>query len=217
MKVLRGLIQTARTGWARTMKKALSTLDISRMLGVAIASVAKWIDQDQLKAGRTPGGHRRVQVEDLLDFLHRQKLPVPRELIPSKPGILIVDDELAVTTWVAEEMSAEFPDCQVYQAHDGYSAGEMVTSLKPSAVVLDLQMPGMDGYEVCKRIKSREDTKHIVVIAMTAHHSPKVEKRILECGAKICLSKPLDRLALAKEVAAAIGGRATQGQDAVRE
>jgi CheY-like chemotaxis protein len=199
------------------MKKALSTLDISRMLGVAIASVAKWIDQDRLKAGRTPGGHRRVLAEDLLDFLHRQKLPIPKELLPSKPGILIVDDELAVTAWVAEEITADFPDCQVYQAHDGYSAGEMVTAIKPSAVVLDLQMPGMDGYEVCKRIKSSEDTRHIVVIAMTAHHSPKVEKRILECGAKICLSKPLDRLALAKEVADAIGGRVPPTQDAVQE
>ena len=186
------------------MKKLLSTLDISRMLGVAIASVAKWVDQNHLKAGKTPGGHRRVLVEDLLDFLHRQNLPIPAELLPSKPVVLVVDDEVEVTAWIAEEISGEFPECEVHQVHDGYSAGELVASLKPSVVLLDLHMQGMDGYEVCRRIKAREDTKNIVVIAMTARHSTKVEKRMLECGAKMCLAKPLDRLVLLEEVAAAI-------------
>ena len=194
------------------MKKALSTLDISRMLGVAVASVATWIDQDRLKAGKTPGGHRRVLVKDLLEFLDRQRLPVPQELLPAKPIILVVDDEEAIAAWVAREITSEFPACEVYQAHDGYSAGELVTSLKPSAVILDLRMPGVDGFEVCKRIKAREDTRRIVVIAMTAQYSKKVEKRIVECGAKICLSKPLDRSILVSEVAAAIGGQVTEGK-----
>jgi excisionase family DNA binding protein len=110
------------TDRAKTMKKALSTLDISRMLGVAVASVAKWIDQNQLNAGKTPGGHRRVQVEDLLAFLHRQNLPVPAELLSSQRRILIVDDEKAVSAWVADEVKTEFPDCEVYQANDGFAA-----------------------------------------------------------------------------------------------
>ena len=193
------------------MRKTLSTLDISKMLGVAIASVAKWVDQNHLKAGKTPGGHRRILVEDLLDFLHRQKLPIPAELLPSEPVVLVVDDEAEVTAWIAEEISAEFPECEVRQVHDGYSAGELVTSLKPSVVILDLHMQGMDGYEVCSRIKAREDTKSIVVIGMTARHSTKVEKRMLECGAKICLAKPLDRSILLGEVAAAIRNQGAAG------
>ena len=52
--------------------KMLSTSAVARMLGVAVASVSNWIDQGQLKAGRTPGGHRRVKAEDLVDFLKRQ-------------------------------------------------------------------------------------------------------------------------------------------------
>jgi CheY-like chemotaxis protein len=185
------------------MKKALSTLDISRMLGVAVASVAKWIDENQLNAGKTPGGHRRVQVEDLLIFLKRQNLPIPPELLP-ECRVLVVDDEESVSGWVADEVKAEFPACEVYQANDGFAAGELVASLKPAAVILDLRMPGLDGYEVCKRIKSRKDAQATVVIAMTGQPSPKAEKRILECGAKVCLSKPLDREMLMKEVALAV-------------
>ena len=53
------------------MKNTLSTVTIARLLEVAVASISKWIDAGQLKAGRTPGGHRRVTKEDLVAFLRR--------------------------------------------------------------------------------------------------------------------------------------------------
>ncbi|MFA6133480.1 MAG: response regulator [Phycisphaerae bacterium] len=192
------------------MKKALSTLDIAELLGVAVGSVSNWIDQNLLKAGRTPGGHRRVLARDLIEFLHKQNLPIPPELLPDHPTVLVVDDEEPVTKWVAEVVQAEYPDCEVLRAHDGFSAGELVASSKPVAVILDLQMPGMDGYEVCRRIKSKEQTRGIVVIAITAHYSLEVEKRIVDCGAKTCLPKPLDLAVLMNELALALGreGRA---------
>ena len=65
-------------------------------------------------------------------------------------------------------------------------------------------MPELDGFEVCRRIKAQEKTKDIVVIAMTSNRSAKVEKRILECGAKVCLSKPLDSNLLMKEISSVL-------------
>ena len=53
------------------MRNTLSTVTVARLLGVAVASISKWIDAGQLKAGRTPGGHRRVTKEDLVAFLRR--------------------------------------------------------------------------------------------------------------------------------------------------
>jgi CheY-like chemotaxis protein len=167
-------------------------------LGVAVRSVAAWIDKDQLKASRTPGGHRRIEVDDLIEFLRRQKLPVPPKLLSSVPKILVVDDEEAVTRWIAEEIKAARPDYDLQQAHDGFAAGELVGKWQPDVVILDLRMPGMDGYEVCRRIKANEDTKDMAVIAVTADHSPEAERRILECGARVCLSKPLNLEMLTK-------------------
>ena len=83
-------------------------------------------------------------------------------------------------------------------------AGTITATLKPNVVVLDLRMPGMDGYEVCRLIKSQEDTKSTEVIAMTAFPSPESEKRILDCGARICLEKPLEIQNLLKEIRAAL-------------
>ena len=182
------------------MKKALSTSQVARILGVAVGSVANWIDQGQLKAGRTPGGHRRVTAEDLVEFLRRQKLPVPPELAPLPPKVLIVDDEPSVTKLIAAEITEKHPGFEVLEAHDGFAAGELVGSARPDVVILDLRMAGMDGFEVCRRIKARKETRDTTVIAMTAYHSPETEDRILQCGARKYLVKPLDMGVLLEEI-----------------
>jgi len=182
------------------MAKNLSTFAIAAMLHVDPGSVANWIDRELLKAHRTPGGHRRVAVEDLIQFLREQKMPIPEELRSDPTRILIVDDEPAVTRMIAQTITATCPDYEVIEAQDGFRAGTLVSTLRPDVVILDLRMPGMDGYDVCRLIKSADSTKHAEVLAITAYPSPESEKRILECGARVCLTKPLDMDVLLKEI-----------------
>lgn len=188
------------------MKGTLSTSDVARILGVAAGSVANWIDQGQLKAGRTPGGHRRVLRDDLRGFLRQQNLPIPEELAQSKPLplVLVVDDEVSVAKWLALEISSAEPTWQVQQAHDGFAAGQMVGTYRPHVVILDLRMPDLDGFEVCRRIKSDPVTRDTAVIAITAYPSAGAEQRILECGAQICLIKPLEIDTVLQEVRRAL-------------
>jgi CheY-like chemotaxis protein len=186
------------------MAKNLSTFAIAGMLHVDPGSVANWIDQGLLKAHRTPGGHRRVATEDLVVFLREHKMPMPEglETIPNR--ILIVDDEPAVTQLIAKAVRKAIPECEVVEAHDGFGAGTIIATLKPDVVILDLRMPGMDGYEVCQLIKSQESTKHAEVLAITAYPSPESEQQILDCGARACFNKPLDMEALLGEVQASL-------------
>ena len=186
------------------MAKNLSTFAVAGMLHVDPGSVANWIDQGLLKAHRTPGGHRRVVTEDLVGFLREHKMPIPEELETTPNRILIVDDELAITQLIAKALKKALPECEVVEAHDGFGAGTIIATLKPDVVILDLRMPGMDGYEVCQLIKSQESTKHAEVLAITAYPSPESEKRILDCGARACLNKPLDIKALLREVESAL-------------
>ncbi|HUS92305.1 MAG TPA: response regulator [Phycisphaerae bacterium] len=187
------------------MKKALSTSVVARMLGVAVGSVSKWIDDGRLKAARTPGGHRRVAHGDLLDFLRRLNWPIPPELAHAGPRILVADDEEAVARWLADSIRRARPDAEVLLAHDGFAAGEIVVSSTPDVVILDLRMPGVDGFEVCRRIKAREETRHAAVIAVTAYASDDAEQRILECGARALLTKPLRMEDLLAELDAVFG------------
>jgi len=182
------------------MSGNLSKFAIAEMLHVDPGSVANWIDQDLLKAHRTPGGHRRVAVEDLVQFLRKHKMPIPPELDTIPTRVLIVDDEPAITQLIARALRAAHPDYDIHEAHDGFRAGTLVATLKPDVVVLDLRMPGMDGYEVCRLIKSQDATRHAEVVAMTAYPSPESRQRIIECGARVCISKPLDMAQLLHEV-----------------
>ena len=186
------------------MAKNFSTFALAEMLQVDPGSVANWIDQDLLKAYRTPGGHRRVSTEDLLAFLKEHRMPIPPELATPPIRVLIVDDEPAVTQLVARAVKAAHPEFEVLEANDGFGAGTIVATLKPEVVILDLRMPGMDGFEVCRLIKSNETMKNCEVLAMTAYPSPQNERRILDCGARVCFSKPLDLPRLLKQIEASV-------------
>ena len=182
------------------MAKTLSTFAIAKLLYVDPGSVANWIDQGMLIAHRTPGGHRRVATEDLVRFLRDHKMPVPDELDATPTRILVVDDEMPVAHMIAKAIKSAHPEYDVIEANDGFRAGTLIASKQPDIVILDLRMPGMDGYEVCRLIRAQEPTRQTEVLAITAYPSPETEKRILECGARVCMAKPLDIDDLLKEV-----------------
>ena len=138
------------------MAKNLSTFAISQMLQVDPGSVANWIDQGLLKAHRTPGGHRRVDTEDLLVFLREHEMPTPPELRTLPTRILIVDDEQSVTALIAQTIRTVHPQYEILEAHDGFRAGTLLATHKPDVVLLDLMMPGMDGFDICRLIRSQD-------------------------------------------------------------
>ena len=185
------------------MAKNLSTFKIAELLHVDPGSVANWIDRGLLKAHRTPGGHRRVAAPDLVDFLTAHGMPVPAHLQPAPRCILVVDDEPPVAQGIAQALRAAFPKLDILEAYDAFRAGTLVATQRPNLVLLDLRMPGMDGFQVCQVIRQQPTTK-TEVVAMTAFPSPECERRILECGARSCLCKPINMDQLIREVAASV-------------
>jgi excisionase family DNA binding protein len=79
----------------KTKKKQYTTHDVGQLLEVDPSTISKWIDRGWLEAFRTPGGHRRVRLEDLLAFLAEHDMPVPVELRGRKLTFVVVDDEKA--------------------------------------------------------------------------------------------------------------------------
>ncbi len=182
------------------MAKTLSTFAIAKIMHVDPGSVANWVDRGILKAHRTPGGHRRVEVHDLVAFLKEHKMPIPPDLAEKTVNILVVDDEQAVASLINKAVKNQYPDYQVLEANDGFSAGTMIATHKPDVVILDIRMPGLDGFEVCRMIKAGDETKHAEVIAVTGFPGEDAEKKILDCGARVCLGKPLDMDTLLSEI-----------------
>lgn len=102
--------------------------------------------------------------------------------------ILVVDDEMPIR----HLMSMLLKDFgNVEMAESGKEALEKVNSLNPDLVILDVQMPEMNGYEVCEKIKANEKTSSIPVIFLTANSSNEDEERGLEIGATDFIRKPI--------------------------
>ena len=112
--------------------------------------------------------------------------------------VLIVDDVLANVDLLEARLSAEY--FEVLKAFNGQDAIDMCTSSKVDIVLLDVLMPGMNGYDVCERIKKNPTTQHIPVIMITALDQPKEKIKGLEAGADDFLTKPVDDLAMITRV-----------------
>ena len=108
--------------------------------------------------------------------------------------ILVVDDVPANVRLLEAKLMAEY--FEVLTAEDGPSALEAAAGQAPDIILLDIMMPGMDGFEVCERLKADPKTSHIPVVMITALTDTKDRVRGLEAGADDFLSKPVNDVAL---------------------
>ena len=112
--------------------------------------------------------------------------------------ILVVDDVAANIRLLEARLSAEY--YEVMTAGDGQRALELAASERPDIILLDVLMPGLDGFDVCRRLKEAPETRHIPVVLVTALDGRADRLRGLESGADDFLTKPIDDLMLLARV-----------------
>ncbi|MCB1519550.1 MAG: PleD family two-component system response regulator [Hyphomicrobiaceae bacterium] len=112
--------------------------------------------------------------------------------------VLVVDDILANVKLLEARLAAEY--FEVLTAYSGQEALDICARERIDVVLLDVMMPGMDGFEACRRIKSDPHTHHIPVIMVTALDQPSDKIQGLESGADDFLTKPVDDIALVTRV-----------------
>jgi len=169
-------------------KTIYTTHEVSRLLHVNPRSVINWIEQNLLPSYRTPGGHRRIRREDLLAFLRKHQIPTPASLVEGKFSVLIVDDEEEIVS-IAKAYFQRQGGYEISSASDGITALIEVGRIKPDLLILDIRIPGVDGVEVCRRIKADPGNKTaIIAISGVAD----TERNILQAGADAFMAKPVD-------------------------
>jgi len=183
-------------------KSVFTTFEAAKLCHVSPLSIINWVNAGRLPAFRTPGGHRRIRREDLVRFMRDNGMPIPEELREGsgRPRVLVVDDDASIREVLSEYLAGRPTPYDVMTAADGFEAGRLVATFHPDVVLLDIRMPGMDGFQVCRTIKADPETSGTVVIAMTGFYNADHAARILECGALRCLEKPIEPSALAAEI-----------------
>lgn len=117
--------------------------------------------------------------------------------------ILVVDDEVDLVDALA--MRLENDGYDVIKALDGKEGYEKAQASKPDAVILDLRMPRMDGFQVCRLLKFDETLKDIKVLILTAHNSESARKSCRDVGADALLPKPYEYAELLQTVRQLVG------------
>ena len=112
--------------------------------------------------------------------------------------VLVVDDVDANVKLLEARLTAEY--FEVRTARSGPEALHICARERADVILLDVMMPGMDGFEVCRRLKAETRTQHIPVIMVTALDQPSDRVKGLEAGADDFLTKPVDDIALITRV-----------------
>lgn len=184
---------------AKTNKKerVFSAHEVANICGVVNQTAINWIDKGHLEAYTTPGGQYRVYADVLAKFLQKQGMRMPdelREILAEQSkieNVLIVDDDQELNDLIKQFLDKRYPEFTVNQAYDGFDAGRAISEHKPDVVLLDLNLPGVDGYKLCRQIKADENLSRPIVVAITGMEDPDVEERAAEAGADTLLRKPL--------------------------
>jgi CheY-like chemotaxis protein len=113
-------------------------------------------------------------------------------------SILVVDDNFAIARTTAYLFSRAGYDCRI--AGDGVETLEKIAEKKPDLVLLDVQMPRMDGVETCRQIRANPDYGDIRIIILTALGDEDDVARARGAGADECLAKPIDPPDLLRKV-----------------
>jgi len=103
-----------------------------------------------------------------------------------------VDDDKDLNTMIRQYLAKKLPEFTVIQAFDGFEAGKLVAEEKPGVIILDIDLPGIDGHELCRRIKADTNLGSPKILSITGLPDPAVREAIIKEGADAFMQKPLN-------------------------
>jgi excisionase family DNA binding protein len=188
----------------------LTPTEVADRLLVAPVTVRLWASRGLLPSVTTPGGHRRFRATEVEAFIaRRRQIQDSASATPSR--LLLIDDDAQYTRYLRTLLATHAPDLHVETASDGFTAGIKCESLRPDIVTLDLQMPGMDGVEVCRLLRTMFGGEKPRIVVLSGFLSEENSRRVLQAGASACVSKQAPAETLLRELGI---HHVTTGQDA---
>jgi len=199
------------------MKDALTTGEVAKHCGVNFRTVIRWIEKGYIEAYKLPGrGDNRVPVASFVAFLQSNQMPVPEEFAAfakpaeapgkqmdsassDKPKVLVIEDEELMAKSIVRALKRA--GYRVEVAVNGIEAGIQLERFKPDLITLDLQMPGMGGFEVLEALRANAAYAQIKVVVVSAATKVKLLE-VMELGVDDVLEKPFESEDLVEKLSA---------------
>jgi len=190
--------------------KIYSALEVANICGVVNQTAINWIRNGYLKAFTTPGGQYRVYKDDLVAFIRERGMRVPAEFVDGEASeadwktVLVVDDDEVLNKAIASYFTKHLDGFTILQALNGFDAGSLIAQKKPGFIILDLDLPGVNGKKICQRIKKDSVFGTPYVIVVTGLEEDGIEQTMIGLGADRFFRKPLTLSTLVDAVNSAI-------------
>jgi len=118
--------------------------------------------------------------------------------------VLVIEDSASVRRLI--EVCLRVLDVELSAAEDGIKGLSVARDIKPDVIVLDVGLPGMDGWEVLRHLRAGEDTRSIRVLVLTAHAQPEVAEQAAQGGADDFMTKPFRPMELRERIEKLLAG-----------
>ncbi|GDY13720.1 hypothetical protein LBMAG53_25980 [Planctomycetota bacterium] len=182
-----------------TTEEHLSLGKVAKRCNVSRTTVYRWIIGGHLKAYSLPSGHFRVRPPDLDEFCRSFGIPdvgaatASRRAAVNRVNVLIADDHPDVVLLLRKVTERYLPDSAVHEAINGVDTCIAVGTLKPQILLLDIMMPGMDGFAVLQELLRRPELADSRVVVVSAYEPFDRVEELARLNPQIvaCVRKPV--------------------------
>lgn len=175
-------------------------MEAAALLLVSPVTVRQWAQKGLLASVSTAGGHRRFLLDDIRRFAAEHGIHLEDDLAAASDAlrILIVEDDPVFAAYLREIISTARPTAQIERAGDGFDAGQLTEKLRPQLVVLDINMPRMNGIELCRRLRANGATQRARLVVLSSALTADNAAAAQAAGADAWLEKGASRSEILK-------------------
>lgn len=171
-------LNISSTNVLETPEDYCGTSYAAKLLGLSIGTIQSLVEKNELQAWRTKGGHRRISLDSINIFLRKNNIAIsPHKSRNNRLRILIVDDDI-ITRQILGGYCENFDppiDCTLMAS--GMEALIDISSINPDLLITDLDMPGIDGFELLRTLRQNSQFDHMRIIVLSALSESEIQNR----------------------------------------
>ena len=183
---------TSQTTIKESIQEYCGTLYASKSLGLSIATIHKLVEDKELHAWKTEGGHRRISIASLLEYKKKKRVPHQEPLEEVNFRALLVEDDDLTRKMLIQFFENSISPIEYKALASGMEALIEISNFNPDVLITDLGMPGLDGFELLRTIRQDPKFKSMSILVLTALTDNDIQKKGGLPEGCIIVSKPVN-------------------------